>query len=456
MTPLMQIPRFTPWGTNQKKIEFQLLQNLSKKNCYIKEESKNKNKILMVAFHYPPQSGSSGLLRTLSFTKYLPAQGWSTNILTVKPIAFEECNNSLIDNIPTEMVIRRAQAFDAARHFSIRKKYPRLLALPDRWASWWLPALWNGMAEIKDNRPDFIWSTYPLASAHLIGACLAKLCKIPWIADFRDPMVSEDFPQDRLSKAFWKVLERHVFKEANACIFTTPATASFYEKKYPEAAAKIMVIENGYDEEVFENVSPCRYGTDTDTLLMLHSGIIYPEERDPSNFFAAVRELLDREVLNPEKLVIRFRAPVHGEAVISRAARLGLERCVEIAPSLSHTEAISEMMGADLLLIFQGTNFNNQVPAKLYEYLRSGSPIFGALDLEGETAKLMRQFKSLALGDINSIKNMQFSLEKIIRDIKSTETLESTRHNVLQVQKYSRRIQAIKMAESLRMLHEHL
>ncbi|WP_276678948.1 hypothetical protein [Nitrosomonas europaea] len=39
-----------------------------------------------------------------------------------------------------------------------------------------------------------IWSTYPIATAHLIGLTLQRLTGIPWMADFRDPMVQPDYP----------------------------------------------------------------------------------------------------------------------------------------------------------------------------------------------------------------------------------------------------------------------
>ena len=32
--------------------------------------------VLMIAFHFPPYSGGSGIHRTLKFTRYLPEFGW--------------------------------------------------------------------------------------------------------------------------------------------------------------------------------------------------------------------------------------------------------------------------------------------------------------------------------------------------------------------------------------------
>ena len=50
------------------------------------------------------------------------------------------------------------------------------------------------MAMVWRVRPDAIWSTYPIATAHLIGLTLHKLTGLPWIADQRDPMIDDSDP----------------------------------------------------------------------------------------------------------------------------------------------------------------------------------------------------------------------------------------------------------------------
>jgi hypothetical protein len=42
----------------------------------------------MLAFHYPPYFGSSGILRTLKFSKFLPENGWQCTVLTASPRAY--------------------------------------------------------------------------------------------------------------------------------------------------------------------------------------------------------------------------------------------------------------------------------------------------------------------------------------------------------------------------------
>ena len=68
---------------------------------------------------------------------------------------------------------------------------------PDRagyrggWRRVWCGSRFAATVEI-----DAIWSTYPIATAHMSGLLAARsgLCRI---ADFRDPMVQPDYPVDK-------------------------------------------------------------------------------------------------------------------------------------------------------------------------------------------------------------------------------------------------------------------
>ena len=39
-------------------------------------------RVLMVAYHFPPLAGSSGIQRTLRFVQQLPSFGWQPLVLT--------------------------------------------------------------------------------------------------------------------------------------------------------------------------------------------------------------------------------------------------------------------------------------------------------------------------------------------------------------------------------------
>ena len=44
-------------------------------------------RVLMIAYHFPPMRGSSGIQRTLKFAQYLPQEGWQPVVLSANPRA---------------------------------------------------------------------------------------------------------------------------------------------------------------------------------------------------------------------------------------------------------------------------------------------------------------------------------------------------------------------------------
>jgi glycosyltransferase involved in cell wall biosynthesis len=350
-------------------------------------------RVLMVAYHFPPLAGSSGIQRTLRFVRHLPAFGWESVVLTAHPRAYELTSDDLSGEVPGNVRVERAFALDTARHLAIAGRYPGFLACPDRWVTWRVDAVRSGLRLIRNLRPDVIWSTYPIATAHLIGDDLRRRSGLPWIADFRDPMAQEGYPANpRVWRSFKRIEERAV-RQARFCVFTTPGAARTYRDRYPGSAERISVIENGYDEESFTGWSddpdlhrPLNPGA----VTLLHSGVVYPLERDPAHFFAAIRRLVDDGTVRGGSFKIRFRAAGHDDLLRTLTLRHRLEAFIELLPSLPYRGALQEMVRADALLVLQASNCNEQIPAKLYEYLRAGRPILGLTDPVGDTAGVLR------------------------------------------------------------------
>src|SRR5262245_40662576 len=183
-------------------------------------------KILMVAFHYPPCHGSSGVQRTLAFSRHLPEYDWRPIVLTAHPRAYPQTRPEQLADVPTDLTVERAFALDTGRHLAIRRVHVKWTALPDRWISWWLGAVPAGLAPIGRHRPDLLWSTHPLATAHLIGLTLHRLSGIPWVADFRDPMFEHDpitgevYPFDPQTRRAYGWIERHTIARCARAVFT--------------------------------------------------------------------------------------------------------------------------------------------------------------------------------------------------------------------------------------------
>ncbi|MDE2399301.1 MAG: glycosyltransferase, partial [Burkholderiales bacterium] len=167
-------------------------------------------------------------------------------------------------------------------------------------------------------------------------------------------------------------------------------------------------IQNGYDEESFEQAESAlreRTPLEPGCAILLHSGIVYPAERDPTGLMKALQQLSQRGVLRPGRLKVRFRASAHDALITDLAQQHGVLPYVELLPPVGYREALAEMLRADALLVMQAANCNDQVPAKVYEYLRSGRPIVSLAEPAGDTAGLLREsgVESVALDDAVAI-----------------------------------------------------
>ena len=88
--------------------------------------------------------------------------------------------------------------------------------------SWWFAAVTRGLAAVRRRRPAAIFSTYPIATAHLIALTLARLTRLPWIADFRDPMIDDDYPEVPAERIVRGWIERQTIARCARAVFTTP------------------------------------------------------------------------------------------------------------------------------------------------------------------------------------------------------------------------------------------
>jgi len=347
----------------------------------------------MVAYHFPPLNVSSGIQRTLRYAQYLPEFNWEPVVLTAHPRAYPSVSPAGLAEAAPHVQVRRAFALDTARHLSLRGRYPDWLALPDRWWTWWLGAVPAGLSLIRKLKPDVIWSTYPIATAHLIAYTLHRLTGIRWVSDFRDPMSEAEYPENPLERRVIEWIEYQTLKHCERAVFTASGTLRLYAERYPDIPrSRLTIIENGYDEPAFAEAERSgdpgrpRHGS----LLLVHSGAVYPSYRDPRPLFAALSELCGNGQIKPGELKVVLRATGYDDYLRGLIASYGINGVVSLEPALPYRAALAEMLAADGLLLLQAAICNHQVPAKLYEYLRARRPVLALTDPAGDTAAALR------------------------------------------------------------------
>jgi hypothetical protein len=128
--------------------------------------------------------------------------------------------------------------------------------------------------------------------------------------------------------------------------------------------------------------------------------------------------LIDAGVLTPRDLRIRLRAAGHKAFLDGLIRAAGVDQIVELAPQLPYRQALREMMSADALVVLQAASCNQQVPAKLYEYLRCDKPVLGLTDPQGDTAGVLRQAGLDAIACLDSTEEIARVLSTFLQQLR--------------------------------------
>ncbi|MGC1484317.1 MAG: glycosyltransferase [Candidatus Acidiferrum sp.] len=413
------------------------------------------NSLLLVAFHFPPHSGSSGLLRSLKFSRYLPDFGWQPLVLTANTRAYESTDLQKRTDPKTLLPTLRVFALDTKRHFGFRGAYLDWMALPDRWVSWLVGAVPAGFLAIRKYRLDAIFSTFPISTAILIGFLLHRLTGKPWIVDLRDSMSEEGYPKDPTERRIRLWIERKAIRHASRIIFTADSTRRMYLERYPELSRdRCVVIPNGYDEEDFVSLveRPSAPIPDNQPVRLLHTGLVYPEERDPRPFFQALARLKQEGKINPDTLRIAFRAAGSEDLFQDIVSALGITDLIEFQPHVPYRQALQECADADGLLIFQAANCDHQIPAKAYEYLRLRKPLFALTSYSGDTAALLRDAGGSSIVNLADQNEIYQALPEFLNAVRTASHPLPRPEKVVQ---YARRSQAQMLADCLNDVKYH-
>jgi glycosyltransferase involved in cell wall biosynthesis len=261
----------------------------------------------------------------------------------------------------------------------LRRHLMALLNSPDRYQGWYLPAVRAANRLIQREPGSAILSSGPPFTSHLIARHLRKKHGIPWVADYRDGwatnpnLTGEGVPE-------WIVrmnskMEASCVRWADLVICNTePLRRSFLQRYPPLGEERFVTLTNGYDDAV---KPPPKLKSGSKSKLFLHSGSIYGSRRI-GTFCQAVNSLVSAGSLNPGSFRILFHGEISSSSLFDAhqyAHDLIKNHQIEFEPFLdSWQDGQRILWTADILLVFSGSPL--EVPAKFYEYLKTGKPIF--------------------------------------------------------------------------------
>lgn len=429
-------------------------------------------RVLIITYYFPP-SGGPGVQRVLKFTKYIREFGWQPVILTVKDADYPACDESLLDEIPSDVAVYRTKIFEPYNFYrkftgkksgtpvdvntipkpgekrSLSERIAEIIRatffIPDARIGWYRYAVKEGLQIIKQYNVAALYSSSPPYSCSLIARSLKRKTGLPWIAGFRDPW--RGFLSTPQRWFFPNLIDRHfersTFFECDAMEVAWKGIIKDFSKKYPNiCTTKCHHLPNGFDRADFPTVEVIH----CDHFTVTYTGSMYGK-RNPESFLRAVRNCIEKKLVDPARIRLqfigRFGAEVH-EMFLDDIVR----DSIIVKEYMSHGESIRHLFQSDALLMIVDDYQGNEeiVPGKVFEYIGASKPII-TIAPEGAVADLIEETNSGTVAQSSDVA----AIEKIF-----LEYYEKWKRGELHIEqnkdaikKYERREIAKQLAELL-------
>lgn len=413
-------------------------------------------RLLMLCPYWPPMGGP-GVQRAVKFAKYLPEFGVAPYVVTRKALAVED--ESLVAeaagvpvraarHIPFQRLGRAPAAGAAAARVGRMKKVRDWMQVPDHVVSWVPFAVEAAGAWAAEISPTCLYSTSPYHSTHLAALRLKRRLGVPWICDFRDPWATDQFTAypTQLHRRFNAWLEARVVAAADAVTVISRGMRDDFAARYPEHAAKLHVIYNGFDDDDFRALAAPPAGP---PWTIRHLGTFYTD-RKPDAFLRglAAFRAAHAAAMNDFRVELYGSHNADVEARLkSLAAELGLEGVVRFLPYVPHSEALRLLGTSHALLLVPGPGATT-VTGKLFEYLAARRPILATAPFPSGIDEIAAN--PLRAGDTPEA--VAAALAKLHAAL-AAGSPESTLPAAADVARYSRRAAAGRLAALVNELH---
>jgi glycosyltransferase involved in cell wall biosynthesis len=363
-------------------------------------------KVLIVAYYFPPM-GMGGVQRASKFVKYLPEFRWEPLVLTVKDVLYYQHDPTLIheirhakifrtesldplrlirplmkSRIPTQSgEIHRPSAFEI-----LNGKISPWLCVPDTKIAWVPFALASGIRIIKRFGIDVIFTTSPPHSSHLVGLLMKKMLNIPWVVDFRDSWLMEEFNPGPtpVHRTINRWMLREVLKRSDRIIGISKPILADMQSATDKPAGDFIWIPNGFDPADFKE-----YRTKPSSRFrMTYCGTLSPF-LSPEHFFRGLTLAVRNRPDIKDKLEVRFVGSITGIDFDGIVEKTGIHDRIQKIGYVPHAESIRYLMDSDLLvLVLPADSSSGMVTGKIFEYMASGLPILGVVP-DGEAKRLI-------------------------------------------------------------------
>jgi hypothetical protein len=218
-------------------------------------------------------------------------------------------------------------------------------------------------------RPAAVISCGPPHMVHEAGRQVARRLELPLIMDLRDPWSLVPRLSESYASPLWYHLaeryERGAIAQSALVVANTEVAREAMQALYPAAAARIITVMNGFDDDPIPASVPGR------RFLIAYAGTLYMD-RNPRPLFRAVAQLVRELGLGPDDLGIEFIGAVsqfNGISLETIATEEGIGGFVRLYPPAPRRVAL-EFLSRATLLVNPAQDVGMAIPSKIFDYMR--------------------------------------------------------------------------------------
>lgn len=436
--------------------------------------SESMKKVLFFAYNFPP-IGGSGVQRSLKFVKYLRKFGFEPTVVTIESDFKLTQDETLLNDVPKGTNVIRIPSNVIMPELLTEKEQQEIYNLyagivdskelmneyvsivddeviklvPDRQIIWVNECLKNIDKLVNVNDYDVIYTTGNPFSTFIIGYYLKKKYEIPWVMDYRDPWMTNDYYlkhyyEFKRTTGFQRVLEEKLVEYSDKVIVVADGMIDEFVKKYTTNRLIFGTITNGYDEDDFSQYD--NEFTPNEVFTICFSGTIYLD-RNQGIILEAVNQLIDEGLIDKKKVrwVINGLIDTKWKNIFASMDKYNIVQCNGYRP---HEECIRDSLSSEAMVLFgiSGELSSIVYTGKVFEYIRMKRPIICFSDVNSVLHKMMEETgcgQNFAYDDINGAKKYIYELYLVWKKDKKTRIEE----NMAEINKYNRENETEQLAK---------
>ncbi len=439
-----------------------------------KPSVKPRKKVLIITYYWPP-SGGSGVQRWMYFAKHLTELNIEPVVVTVHPkwASYRTFDESFLEKV-SHIEVHHTKTLEPLKLYSLLttgssnkgipqgnvgadkkglfgkiSRYIRAnIFVPDARVGWNKFALKKARQLIKSDNFDWIITTGPPHSTHLIGLDLKKEFNIKWLADLRDPWTelfyNKDLTRSKKSAKKDAKLEMDVLEAADQVLTVGPSLKQLLVNKLPHKASKFNFIYNGFDSQAIEDASRI----ESDIFTISYIGILssyqpyyslleglktfsrkYPERKIHVQFVGDVDGIIQQEFSNTEYLsAIKF----------------------SFTGRLTHAKALELMKSSHLLVNLLASMEQSKIliSGKMMEYIATGNAILSVGDTEGDAANLLSDLEFAHMFSPQDIEQISSFIDTIFSRWETGSPILNTTSKIESYSRYQTAVELSKILEN--------